>query len=980
MNTLTRHIAAAISLSLLCAFALMHFAAGAEKNPSPKIIEAVFGIVEQRFVNKDRFDFQKMLKKGLDNLEVNIDEVLVDWNEDGKVFEIVAGEEKKSFRYEEPETWKDLERISSEVFSFVQENAREEEKKDRKIEYTMVNGMLSSVDRHSYIIPPQDYEEFIVETEGSFEGLGIVITTRKGWITVVSPIEDTPAYRAGMKSGDKIVQIENESTVNMSIVEAVHKLRGPKGTPVNIRILRDSMDKPKPLTIVRDTIKIESVETHLFDDGILYIKIKNFQRNTTDSVLEALRKRKGKQKSAGLILDLRDNPGGLLEQASSISDLFLKYGTVFGIESGGGHNIKSYSASGRSRFEIRDKTVVLINSGSASASEIVTGALKENDRALTMGTTSFGKGSIQDIFELGDGSALKLTVGKYLIPGKISIHKVGITPDIFIEEVDFSKDRAIYKTPEFSFKLEKYREENEEETREPSPPSYAFKILNESLIEEDDKKEEDREEIPKTLSESEKREKKAKDPLVAAARRIIADSQGVDRSDMLKTSSKVLSEIAKEENRHIRKKLAGLNVDWSGGTESGKSGAGAALEVEITPENGVFKAGEEAEIKVRVSNRGDSPVYGLTAVADSENRLVDGKEFIFGKIAPGKKADWKAGLKIPDNAKTRNDECVLRFFDSTGKEILSKTFTVSTKRKNRPAISYNYELVDDGRFGSKGNGDGRIGKSETIALLFRIKNTGEGGTEDMGVYLKKEPGQKLFLEKAIEEAGVMAPGEERDIAMRFRMEEKEKREEGKDKKAEFELVSNDFQIGFASRFRIDIPEHSPEKFTEKSGVVRVTERAPIFGGSFNGAQTISFAEPGSSYRVSGSTGERSKIALGKDRSGWIKTALTVPSEGKARPDFTYAFASSPVIKVNPHAIVTDREEIEISGFVRDMESVVNISFFNNDDKFHVINSEGKKQEFSVRLPLEDGMNKLQITARDSSDLRSLRTFYIRKKS
>ncbi len=978
MKKAVYNIATAACFLFFCALTFAGFAAKAEEPAAtPKIVGKVLEIVEKKFVHKDKIAFQEMLEKGVNNLEITIDEVLVEWLKNENAFEMVVGENKRRFEYEEPQTWKDIREISNEVFSFVSKNLKKKEKPDNTIEYAMVNGMLSTVDRHSHIIPPQNYEEFIVGAEGSFSGLGIVIGARKGWITVVSPIEDTPAYHAGIKSGDRIVQIENESTVNMSTVEAAHRLRGPKGKPVNIRILRDSMDRPRTFTIVRDTIKIESVEEYLFDDNILYIKIKNFQRNTTDSIVEALKKRKTEKKLAGIILDFRDNPGGLLDQAAKISDLFLKYGTVFSIESG--DNIRPYSASGRSRFELREKTVILVNSGSASASEIVTGALKENDRALTMGTKTFGKGTVQDIFQLEDGSALKLTVAKYLIPGNISIHKVGITPDIFIEEVDFSKNKTIYKTPEFVFRLEKYREENKEDTRVPEPPSYTFKILNESLI-TDENKDGSPDEIPKTLSKEEKKEKKEKDPLVMAARRIIAGSDGTNRGDMLKNASDILSEIDGEEDRQIRKKLAGLGVDWSDGLENPgawETEEEIKLEAEITPDGGIFRAGEEMEITVQVSNTGKRPVFKLTAVTDSENWLLDGREFIFGKIAPGEKTKWKTRIKIPNNAQTRNDECALRFFDSSGGEILSETFTVGMEKKKHPAISYSYEIVDDGRFGSNGNGDGRIGKDETIALLFRAKNTGEGKAEDIGFYLKNRSGEKLFLEKAIDEVGEFSPGETRDIAMRFRVEDKwgEKNE-----KAELELMANDFQIGFSSRIQMNIPAREPVEFVKKEGAVQLRENTEILSGSFEEAQPISFAEAGSSYRLEGTAGKWSKIEIGEGGSGWIKTGVTSPFDGETFPKFKYILASPPVIRLNPHAVVTDREEIEISGFVEDVESVVNISFFNNNDKINIINSEGAKQDFVFNLPLEDGMNELTITAKDSNDLRSVQTFLIRKKS
>ena len=966
----------ALAVALAWAVAAAH-PAGSEENSRPKITGAVFNIVRNNFPYKSQIDFPKMLKKGLDNLETRIDEVLVEWDKNGGGFKLVAGQQEREFRYKEPESWDDLKKISTDAFSFIRKNTNPEERSDSDIEYALVNGMLSTVDRHSRIIPPRDYEEFIIETEGSFTGLGIVISTSKGWITVVSPIEDTPAYRAGMKSGDRIVQIENESTVNMSIVEAVHRLRGPKGEPVNIRILRDSMTKPTPLTIVRDVIKIESVEHHLFPGGILYLKIKNFQRNTTDSAIEAIKEIKkelGRKKAEieGIILDVRDNPGGLLNQAASISDMFLKYGTVFSVKSG--TNVSPYSASGRDRFELREKTVVLINSGSASASEIVTGALKENDRALTMGTKTFGKGSIQNIFELEDGAALKLTIGNYLIPGEKSIHRVGITPDIFIEEVGFSKKKVVYKTPEFAFLLEKYREEREDEegVRDPDPPVHSFKILNESLTEE----EETPDGVSKPPSDGEKKKRREKDPLIAAARRIITGTNGIYRSDMLKTAGEILEAIGREEDLRIREKLAGLKVDWA----EGENGGGRAdLRVKVIPEEPVFKAGDEGRIKVEVLNAGSEPVYKLTALISSENRLLDGREFVFGRINPGQKVKWEAPLKTPENVRTRNDECVIKFFDSSRKEVFSQTFAVSFKGNERPAISYNYEIVDDGRFGSKGNGDGRISEGETVSLLFRIKNSGAGAGEELGLYLKNRSGKRVFLEKAIEELGEMRPGEMKDVAMRFRVEKQDKDKAAE--KAEFDLTANDFQIGFSSKYGIEIPVVAAAEFSPEPGAVTLPRDTEILGGSFEGAQAVFTAGAGSSYLTEGAAGQWLKIKLDKDAAGWVKTSDTVAFEGeKPSPDFRHALERSPLITLEAVPTVTDSSEIEITGSAKDAEPVVNVSFFNNNDKIHVINSGRKEQNFTFTIPLEDGLNRLEITAKDSGNLKTVRTFFIRKTS
>jgi carboxyl-terminal processing protease len=302
-----------------------------------------------------------------------------------------------------------------------------------------IKGMIGTLDPHSSYLSPDAYKEFQINTHGEFEGLGIVITKVDGIITVISPIEGTPAFRAGVESGDKIIKVEGEETKDMDIEEAVKKMRGPKGTSVTITVIRESLDKPKDFTITRDTIPLKSVRAFSLKDGYGYIRIKNFQDNTTEDFEKALKKlESGEVPLRGLILDLRSNPGGPLDQAVNIADLFLGKGTIVSIKGRIKLHNKVYAAHSDKEQRIYP-IIALINGGSASAAEIVAGALQDHGRALILGTSSFGKGSVQAIETMRDGSGLKLTIARYYTPSGRSIQARGITPDIEV---------AFRKTPE----------------------------------------------------------------------------------------------------------------------------------------------------------------------------------------------------------------------------------------------------------------------------------------------------------------------------------------------------------------------------------------------------------------------------------------------------------------------------------------------------------------------------------------------------
>jgi carboxyl-terminal processing protease len=315
-----------------------------------------------------------------------------------------------------------------------------EEVDTKKLIYGAINGMLSSLDPHSSFMPPDTYKEMKIETKGSFGGLGIEISIKDGILTVISPIEDTPAYKAGVKAGDQILKIDDKFTKDLSVMDAVKRMRGPKGSKVTLTIMREGFEKPKEFPLVRDIIQVKSVKFKMLDEGFGYIRIAQFQEKTDDDLVKAFQDLRVKNNGnlRGLVLDLRNDPGGLLDQAVRVADHFLDDGQLIVYTEGREKDSKMRFTARKGDKEAHYPIVVLINSGSASASEIVAGALQDHKRAVIMGTQSFGKGSVQTIIPLSDNSGLRLTTARYFTPSGRSIQAKGISPDIIVEEVELA--------------------------------------------------------------------------------------------------------------------------------------------------------------------------------------------------------------------------------------------------------------------------------------------------------------------------------------------------------------------------------------------------------------------------------------------------------------------------------------------------------------------------------------------------------------
>jgi carboxyl-terminal processing protease len=333
-------------------------------------------------------------------------------------------------------------RTFTEVFSRIKADYVEPVE-DKKLLEDAVQGMLAGLDPHSAYLDSESFRDMRVETEGQFGGLGIEVTLENGFVKVVSPIEDTPAARSGVKPGDLVIRLDDKAVKGMTLTEAVRVMRGKPGTDITLTIVREGATKPLKFTLTRAIIKIQSVKSRMPESGFGYVRITQFQAGTEKGLAEAIKKLEAENKGTlrGMVLDLRNNPGGVLNAAVGVSDAFLDKGLIVYTEGRVADSKMKLSATPGDLLN-GAPIVVLINGGSASASEIVAGALQDHKRAVIMGTKSFGKGSVQTIIPVSNGAALKITTARYYTPNGRSIQASGIVPDILTEEARITKSEA----------------------------------------------------------------------------------------------------------------------------------------------------------------------------------------------------------------------------------------------------------------------------------------------------------------------------------------------------------------------------------------------------------------------------------------------------------------------------------------------------------------------------------------------------------
>ncbi|MBM4387241.1 MAG: PDZ domain-containing protein, partial [Deltaproteobacteria bacterium] len=713
---------------------------------SLSIFSKCVGFIRSNYINPSSIDPRQALLGALKGVQAYIPEMTmrVERAENGDLEKIRVGigNQAKIFPVNDISDLYEMNWKFSDIMNFIAPGIPSSAD-SRKVEVAAINSMLRELDEHSIFLDEEMYGEMKLDTQGKFGGLGIVITSEDGYIVVVSVLEDTPAFGAGLKTRDVIIQIGEESTVNMPLTEAVSRLRGEPDTYVAILVQRKGWSEPKNYMIKRDIIAIKSITSKHLGNGIGYLKIKHFQQETDSELREHISKLKKFGKLAGLILDLRGNPGGLLDQAIQVSDIFLDEGVIV-ITEGKGSKEREVASAKKSRSITDIPLVVLVNGGSASASEIVAGALKNNNRAVIVGNRTFGKGTVQVLYEIGE-AALKLTVAQYLTPGEISIQRVGIMPDIISIPVAVDSGRVTL------FNYDALPRDTEDKKRgkrlkaighlSEDKPEYELRYLESSdgaksgSSGSDDS---DEEEINPEKSVID-REAFKKDFQISLAEAILSSGLSDDREKMLSSAGSVIKSLQMIEENKISTALEQTNIRWKEQGKNGKPDIAGALVIPGKKE-ALVMANEEITLQLTLKNNSGQPVYRLHALTESENPFFNEREFVFGKINPGEEKSYGLKLKIPRDQFSRFDEVKVRLFQDDDEFGLVDPLFIGIEELPKPRFSYHYSVVP-----KIGNEDGIVSKGETVDVKFSVRNIGEGDSLRLLSVIKNKSGEGVYI-------------------------------------------------------------------------------------------------------------------------------------------------------------------------------------------------------------------------------------------
>ncbi len=948
------------------------------------------GKITTDYVDPGRVDPLTMLRGALDQVARDVPEFLYELDVPNAELKLVVGLDTNDLALPELAGVPDLAALMKTVAGFLDGHLAPAVPR-REVEYAMMNGMLKTLDPHSFFINPQSFAEMQVSNDGHFGGLGITIGIREGRLTILYPLADTPAWRSGLKSGDHIDKIGRESTVNMELDEAVRKLRGVEGTQVTITVADDD-GLEREVTLTRARIDVPTVKSAYAGDGVGYLQVLHFAKQTYDSLDEALDDldtkaiADGHGHLQGLVLDLRGNPGGYLEQAKLMADKFIRSGTIVTTEGMAG-TARVPSAAQRFGTENDLPIVVLVDAGSASASEIVAGALKNQERALVMGTRTFGKGSVQNLYERNfDAGALKLTTARYLTPGDVSIQGVGILPDVEL--------RPAFTEREENGALDIRMYWDDFELREED--------LDGSFQWGDAQTDEQRLRYVFSCAEcwedptDRKREETALDalrlPQVQAAKAVLLETASTSRDDLLAAARKVLPGVFAHREAELGEWMAANGMDWSKPPAGPHEDARLTVELKVQSDDGALAPGADTDITLAVTNEGTEPLYRFRAVTDGD--FFRGREYFFGRIAPGETREYTVTARPRLWLNARTERVEWRFFAS-GDVKLPAPFVGSLRIKEalRPRFAYSWALIDDGTGTSEGNGDGLVQAGERLDLLVTVRNIGDGPTSDIWrtergllsaaedkdgdgvadreagfVRFKNESGDSVFLEEGSGSFS-LAPGEESRQRLRFRVA---------DDAAGLEALQGHLMIGderfleilssevrlplfaasgaIAADDRVVMPKKDARVLT-RSGA---SEVMPVVG-SFDGP-----------VASTGRLGDWVRIALPWGSDGWARAEEVVPAprDRKPAPVQVRLPNSPPVISLasNPGGTVVTADTLRLSGSVVDDEAVQDLYVFVNDRKVSFVRlaSPTANHAFELDVRLDAGVNDIEIFSRDGN--------------
>jgi carboxyl-terminal processing protease len=912
-----------------------------------KTLSSILLLVKEDYVDKKSIEPIKMFKGAVNALERFIPEIII--KKQDKLYNINIGTKAIPFNLSKINSPLLLYKNILKLFKVVTENVQDI--KLEKVEEELINGMLQTLDPHTMLLSPSIYREMKTRTRGSFNGIGIVVVQKNGFLTVIAPIDDTPAAKAGVKAGDKIVKIGDLSTVNLSLNEAVNLLRGNPETTVTIWVERIGAPNLIRFILNRTIIHLNSVNSRILEANVGYLRIKQFTQTTSKELSEHLNRMKTRGVKS-LIIDLYNNPGGLLKEARKCADIFMDSGIIFTAVSQKNLHGDINSASTLNTLW-KENVIVLINKGSASASEILAGALKHNLRALIMGEKSFGKGSIQMVTENSDGSALKMTIAHYLSAGKIAIQSRGVIPNIKIVTINVENPHH----PIFTDWVSK-------DTREhvgPSigskdyPPWFSFKILSTW---------EDRESVLGSINN-------APTSLIKLARRILVH---LKNSNLLDKTA-ITSFMKKEESVEMRKLLTILGkkgIDWTAGNGTKHN---PSIEATVTFENSrKVVAGKTLNGKVELRNLGTGPAFRLSALVQNTPYNIP-KELLFGTLTPGaaKTVPFKYVVDSssppalwPLKIEYKSNDLLM---DS---KKLPKTtiYPIQVVPSKKPVFKIHYHTMDD----IGGNGDGLCQPGEKLRLRIMVTNIGKGTATDTIVTLQNKSGKNATISKGNYKFGRLLPGETRteDFSINVRRVISKPL-------LKFQLVVEDHTFGINSKYVITQRIHKlkPGPMPIK-GFFIINKNSPLREGMDEYSVIIGQGNKGAIFPIVGTLGKWVKIQLHPERSAFALSSVgEVTSKSSIpllSPRWTPIYQiTTPTISVNSLPLHTNKsiESIEIRVSHPEGIKDIFIESFSTSKKYEklfYISGQNKKS-FTVKtqIHIHPGISLIRITVRTTHE-------------
>ncbi len=949
--------------------------------------------IRDSYVDPGRIDPQAMLYGALDAVQRDIPEVMIEVNEDANEFVIHVKDESRAFSTAGVDSPWRLSGKLKKIFRFIESHIPENADL-AAVEYAAVNGMLATLDPHSSLLDPEMARQMDASTSGEFGGLGIVIEMRDQKLTVVEPMDDTPAMRAGVEADDHVIKIDDEVTENLTLQEAVDRMRGTPGSEVTIAIEREGEDELLEFELTRERIQVPSVETELLTGNVGYLNVGQFASRTADELRQHMDDLRDDGAEAW-ILDLRQNPGGLLEQAVLVADLFVDQGTLV-TTVGGREREPRRATSDDSETEL--PMAVLVSGVSASASEIVAGSLKNLDRALVLGSNTFGKGSVQILYDNDDGSKLKLTIAEYLTPGDQSIQSRGIVPDIELHRMLVPPPDRMSGLVRLLPPTRRHRESDlkahlDSEYASPAKtPKTSFRYLHElerdeaEVVHEEgeppgdvDQSGELPDEPPPGAPTAEGAA--AGDIPVELARRILAESDSPSRSEIFERARPLLRAEAARERDKLADALNEIDVDWSAPPDDATGTPRLDAEFSIEAPGGVISAGDEVEVVGEIENVGSGTAYQVHArVEEADYSLFRDVELVFGRIEPGESESWTTTLSVPDSARDRID--VLSFQVRSARDAPARALPLKARIEaaERPVFAYSHQLIDEG------NGDGLVQEGERQRLRVTIRNEGEGAARDTAAILRNTSGDDLTVRQGRFELGELEPDATETVEFVFDVADSV---DASDVVVEMNVSDRVLRESVSDTlvYPIASPSAGP---ADRSGFARAREDGlPIYQGASRASGRVASASEGTSFPVTGALGDWLRIEIEDGRPGFVRADGVSQSRRPARTGAIEPHwqVVPPRLDLSFPSYETRADTYTLDGTVTDNSGVEDVYIFvsnreENIDSRKVFYQSNRGSEtpaelaFRSEIPLWPGTNRVTVVARESADVKSQHTAYI----